>query len=263
MSDITVLALGPLQPQEFEQLERTYRVVKLWKEPDPEQTLHTLARDVRAVVSLAGGRQLGVSAKMIAALPNLEIIAQFGVGYDNIDVGAAKDRQIAVTNTPDVLTADTADTAMALLLGVARRVPEGDMYIRAGQWPEKSFPKGTSLSGKTVGIVGLGRIGSAIAKRCAAFDMTVVYHGRAQKPDAPYEYYPDLTKMAGAVDFLVVATAGGDGTKGLISRAVIAAMSPRAILVNIARGSVVDENALVEALVNRKIGGAGPGCLSK
>ena len=252
---LSVLALGPLPAAEMERLERQYNVIRLWKQSDPEKILHDEAANIRAVVSYAGGP--GVSMKMMSALPNLEIVTQFGVGYDNIDVATAKTRQIAVTNTPDVLTNDTADTALALLLAVSRRITEGDMYVRTGKWDNGPLGLGHTLTGKTVGIVGLGRIGAAIAKRCAAFDMNVVYYSRTQKADAGYQYYADLVQMAGAVDILILAVSGGEGTKHLVGRKVLGAMKPKAYLINISRGSVVDEDALVAVLVNGKIGGAG------
>lgn len=255
MQDLTVLALGPLLPHEMDRLEADYRVIKLWKEPDPEKTLHRLGGQVRAIVSTYNGP--GVSAKMMEALPNLEIIAQFGVGYDNIDAGAARLRAVAVTNTPGLLTDDTADTALALMLAVSRRVVEGDMFIRTGKWLGGELPLATSLSGKLVGIVGMGRIGRAIAQRAAAFNMMIAYHGPRHKDDVPYRYYPDLTTLARDADYLILACKGGPETKHLISRHVLEVMKPRAYLINIARGSVVDQDALVEKLVNRKIGGAG------
>jgi lactate dehydrogenase-like 2-hydroxyacid dehydrogenase len=257
MSKITLLALGAIPAPEMSLLETQYDVIKLWREPDPEQTLQTRGRDVRAVLSNAAAKWQGVSAKMMDALPNLEVITQFGVGYDNIDVVEAKKRQIAVTNTPDVLTNDTADTALALMLGVMRRVVEGDMFVRTGKWLNGALPLGHALAGKTVGVVGLGRIGSAIARRCAAFDMQITYHGRTPKENVAYRYNPDLVEMAGDVDVLILACAGGPATVNLVSRAVIGAMKPSAFLINISRGSVVDQDALVEALANRKIAGAG------
>lgn len=255
MANHTLLALGTLLPPEMEQLEATYNVIKLWKEADPEKTLKVAGAGVQAILSTYNGP--GVSAKLMEALPNLEMIAQYGVGVDNIDLASAATRSVAVTNTPDILTDDTADTALGLLLSVSRRVVEGDMLARTGNWANGPLPLGTSLSGKMVGVVGLGRIGQAIARRCLAFNMTVVYHGPREKADQPYRYYPDLVTMARDVDYLVLACAGGPDTKHMINRAVLEAMRPRAFLINIARGSVVDQDVLVEKLVNRRIGGAG------
>jgi hydroxypyruvate reductase len=251
MSKPCVLALDKLLPNEMRQLEDKYDVVRLWQETDPEKKIREVSHDVRAIVSF------GVSGKLMSALPNLEIIAQNAVGFDNIDLHAARTREIAVTNTPDLLTNDTADTAVSLLLAVSRRVVEGDMFIRTGKWTGGSLGLGVSLSGKTVGIMGLGRIGQAIAKRLTAFNMTVVYHGPNQKSDQPYRYYPDLISMSCDVDYLVLACVGGDKTKHLVNRAVLSAMKPTAFLINISRGTVVDQDVLVEMLVNRKIAGAG------
>jgi lactate dehydrogenase-like 2-hydroxyacid dehydrogenase len=257
MSKVTLLALGSMLPPEMAHLEESFDVIRLWRETDPEAILHKRGREVKAIVSFAGGKQLGVSAKMMDALPNLEIITQFGVGYDNIDVLEARRRQIMVTNTPDILTNDTADTALALILAVMRRVAEGDMFIRTGKWVQSSLPLGQTLTGKRVGIIGLGRIGRAIARRCAAFDMTIVYHGRTRKADVPYLFYDDLVRMAGDIDVLVLACSGGEATHHMVDRAVLGAMKPTGFLVNISRGTVVDQDALVEALVNGKIAGAG------
>jgi hydroxypyruvate reductase len=252
MSKIVVLVTNRLMPNEMATLASEYDVVDLKSATDPEKTLRERALDIRAIVSW------GASTKLIQALPNLEIIAQNGVGVDNIDLVEAKARSIAVTNTPDVLTDDTADTALALLLGVSRRVAEGDMFVRAGRWAiTNDFPLGTSLSGKMVGIVGLGRIGQAIARRCLAFNMTVVYHGPRDKHDQPYRYYPDLVTMARDVDYLMLSCVGGANTKNMVNRTVLDAMKTSAFLINVARGSVIDESVLVEKLVNRKIAGAG------
>jgi len=178
------------------------------------------------------------------------------VGFDNIDVRAAHDRNIAVTNTPDVLTDDTADVALFLLLNCARRAVEADMFVRVGRWQSGAFPLSTSVSGKIVGIVGLGQIGSAIAKRAEAFNTKVFYHSRTQK-DVPYQYYSDLEEMAKDCDFLVLACAGGEETKGLIDLKILNALGSKGYLINIARGSVVNEEDLLIALRNRAIAGAG------
>lgn len=255
MANHTLLALGSVLPPEMERLESTYNVIKLWKESDPEKALKAHGSNIQAILSTYNGP--GVSAKLMEALPNLEMIAQYGVGVDNIDLAAAAARSVAVTNTPDILTDDTADTALGLLLGVSRRMVEGDMYVRTGEWANGPLPLGTSLSGKVAGVIGLGRIGQAIARRCTAFNMTVVYHGPRAKADQPYRFYPDLVTMARDVDYLILACAGGPATRHLVNRPVLEAMKPRAFLINIARGMVVDQDVLVEKLVNRKIAGAG------
>lgn len=249
----TLLALGNLLPDEMTFLEQHFRVIRLWRESDPEAVLQAERMNIVAILSIAG---VPVRTQLIEALPNLEIIAQNGVGVDNIDLKSTAARGIVVTNTPEVLTDDTADTALALLLAVARRVCEGDMYIRVGKWANGPMPLGTALSGKTAGIVGLGRIGQAIAKRCEAFGMNIAYYGRSKK-DAPYTYYDDVKAMAAASDFLILAVAGGPDTRDLINYDVLEALGKRGILINIARGSVVKELDLLAALSNRTIAGAG------
>ncbi|MDB5492250.1 MAG: Hydroxyacid dehydrogenase [Micavibrio sp.] len=249
----TLLALGNLLPDEMAFLEQHFRVIRLWREQDPEAVLQQERMNIVAVLSIAG---VPVRTHLIEALPNLEIIAQNGVGVDNIDLKFTATRGIAVTNTPDVLTDDTADTALALLLAVARRVCEGDMYVRVGKWANGPMPLGTSLAGKTAGVVGLGRIGHAIARRCAAFGMNIAYHGRSKK-DVPYTYYDDVKVMAEASDFLILACAATPQTRDLINYDVLEALGKRGILVNVARGSVVKELDLLAALSNRTIAGAG------
>ena len=178
------------------------------------------------------------------------------MGVDAIDLAAARARSIAVTNTPDVLTEDVADLAVALMLDAMRGVAAGDRHVRAGRWQQGAFPLQSRVSGKRLGIVGMGRIGQAIARRAAAFDMAIAWHGPRRK-DLPYRYEPDLVALARSVDVLVAACPGGEATRGLISRAVLQALGPRGFFVNVARGSVVDEPALVELLAKGELGGAG------
>lgn len=251
----TVLALKPLLPPEMKRLEDLFHVVRLYNEADPEAKLQAIRQDVVGIVSSAGGSP--VRRALIEALPNLEIIAQFGVGVDNIDIDAARERKIAVTNTPDVLTDDTADIAVALLLALSRRIVEADMYVRIGKWGGSPMPLGVTPKGKTVGIVGLGRIGRAIAKRLVAFDMRVAYHGRRQKAEYAWPYYKDLEMMAAECDYLVLSCAGGPETHHIVNARVLNALGPKGYLINVSRGSVVDEEALVSALVQKQIAGAG------
>lgn len=249
-----ILAVGHLLPQEMEILEQEFDIVPLYKSKDPERLLQEVKNDISIVLS---GYWTPIRQNIIEALPNLGMIAQFGVGFDNIDIETCKARQISVTNTPDVLTDETADTAMALLLAVSKRVAEADMFIRVGKWEAgDSFPLGTSLKNKVAGIVGMGRIGKSIARKCEAFDMEIAYHGPNQK-DVPYSYYSDLKQLASDADVLILACSGNPSTEKIIDRDIIGAMSKNAIIINIARGSVIDEDALVEALVNKKILGAG------
>ena len=209
-----LLVLGSLRPEESVQpaelkiLEENFRIIHLNRERDPEATIRENAKDIVAIMTTLKP----VSAKLMDALPNLEIISCFSVGFDHVDLKAAAARGIPVTNTPDVLTAETADTALALTLAVAKRVCEADMFVRVGKWAGgEVMPLGTSLSGKTAGIVGLGRIGQAIAKRLAAFDMDIAYFGRREREDQPYQYYADLKEMAEASDFLVFELFGRTG----------------------------------------------------
>lgn len=250
----TILALQPLLQDEMALAQEHFNILCLWESREPEKTLQAHARDIVGVISTYNSK--GVSRRLMQALPNLEIIAQFGVGYDNIDVEAAKQHGIAVTNTPDVLTDDTADVALFLLLNCARRAVEADVFVRVGRWASGAFPLSTSVSGKTVGIVGLGKIGRAIAQRAAVFNTKVVYHGRTRK-DVPYEYYESLQEMVAACDFLVLACAGGPETEHLVDLEILEALGPKGYLINIARGSVVNEEDLLIALRNKSIAGAG------
>ncbi|MCB1537471.1 MAG: 2-hydroxyacid dehydrogenase [Rhodospirillales bacterium] len=250
-----ILALASLLPPEMKRLDDRFRVVRLYNEPDPEKTLQAVRNDVVGILSTAGGHP--VRRPLIEALPNLEIITQFGVGVDNIDLDAARERGIAVTNTPDVLTDDTADIAVALLLALSRRICEADMFVRVGKWSGGPMPLGTTPKGKTAGIVGLGRIGRAIAKRLTAFDMRIAYHGRKRKPDLAWSFYNDLESLAKDADYLICAVPGGPDTYHMVNDRVLAALGPKGYLINIARGSVVDQDALVAALSAKTIAGAG------
>lgn len=199
----------------------------------------------------------GASAALMDLLPKLEIIASVSVGVDTIDLAHAKKRGIHVTNTPDVLNDCVADLAIGLMISAARRLALSDRYVRDGKWLKGNMPLTSRMSRKRLGIVGLGKIGKAVAKRATGFDMTIAYHGRTEQRDVPYRYYADLAEMAANVDFMVVVTPGGAATKGLVSDKVIRALGPTGILVNVARGSVVDEPALVRALKEGALGGAG------
>lgn len=251
----TILALGAMQPAEMERLESLYHVIKLWKERDPEAALQEYRLQVQVVLSTYNG--MPVTRKIIESLPNLELIAQYGAGLNNIDLETTRQRDIAVISTPDAPTNDTADTAMALILTTLRRVVEADMFVRIGKWPSGAFPPSTTLSGKTVGICGLGRIGQAIARRCAAFDMKVVYNAHRPKEGQSYPYYSDLADMAGVCDVLVMACPGNTNTHHIVNYKVLKALGPKGFLINIARGSVVNTDDLLVALRNRDIAGAG------
>ncbi|MCT8972945.1 2-hydroxyacid dehydrogenase [Microbaculum marinisediminis] len=225
-------------------------VHKLHTADDPERLFDRVGTSIRAIAGV------GVPKPLMDRLPALEIIANFGVGYDSIDVQAAKARNIRVTNTPDVLNDAVAELTIGLMLSLARRLPQADRYVRENRWPLGNLPIFRELGGTTLGIVGLGRIGREIATRAQAMKMRVVYHGRSHQPRQPYVFYPDLVDMARDVDWLVALTPGGAGTEKLISRAVLEALGPDGMFVNVARGSVADQDALIDLLANGGLGGA-------
>lgn len=235
-------------------LEQNFDVIHLWREKDPGGVLQARKGDI---VAMASAYFMPVSRELMERLPNLKIISQFAVGIDNIDLAAARERGIAVTNTPDVLTDDTADTALALLLAVSRRVCEGDSFVRNGCWLNGSMGLGTSLKGKVAGIVGMGRIGQAVASRCEVFGLKILYHGPRKKSDISYDYEPDIQKLAEHSDYLILTCPGGAETRHLVHAPVLEALGPRGFLINISRGSVVHEDDLINALTERKIAGAG------
>lgn len=216
--------------------------------------LQALAPQLRGMV--ATGESL-VSRALMASLPALEVISVLGVGYDGIDMAAARERGICVTHTPGLSTDDIADFAMALLLTAARQVVNADQFVRRGDWSTGRFPMTRRVSGARLGIVGLGRIGRAVAQRALAFGMEIAYTGRAAKADAPYRWCSDAQTLAASVDFLVVCASGGADTRALVNADVLAALGPSGVLVNIARGSIVDEDALITALRERQILAAG------
>lgn len=249
-----LLLIGPLQPALQKQIESTYSAYRYWEADDKQAFLKTHGDKIQGVVT-SGVH--GCTGDVIRALPNLKVINSFGVGYDSIDIVTARDRGVAISNTPGVLDDCVADTAFALLIDVARGISASDRFIRNGRWLKEKFPLGRKLGGKTCGIVGLGNIGKAIAKRATAFDMEVVYYGRRQQQDVPYRYEPDLKTLANQADFLVLAVPGGKETHHLIDAEVLQALGKESFLINIARGSVVDEPALVDALQRGVIAGAG------
>ena len=231
-------------------------------------TVHSLAAAANRdafLASVAHVRAMAVSAPvepidnaLLARLPKLQIISSFGVGYDHIDAAAAAKRGVVVTHTPDVLTEEVADTAIGLLLCTVREFPQAERYLRAGKWRERGYPLSrATLRNRTVGLVGMGRIGTAIARRLEAFGVPIVYHARQKRPELPYRYYANLIEMARAVDVLMVIVPGGPATRNMIDAEVLEALGPDGILINIARGSVVDEPALIAALKERKIMAAG------
>lgn len=252
---IDIVLTGPLPNKTADGLDKAFTVYRPFTGAEQKTKLEKVAAKVRGVA--AGESHERLNDEFFARYPNLQIVASCGVGYDHIDAHAAAKRGIVVTNTPDVLTDEVADTAMGLLLATVRQLPQADAYLRAGHWLKEPFPFTDTLRGKMMGIVGLGRIGKAIAKRAEAFGLGLAYHSRSQKAGAPYPYYSSLVDMARMVDILMVITPGGAATKHLINAAVLEALGPKGVLINIARGSVVDEKALIEALRTGKIGTAG------
>jgi lactate dehydrogenase-like 2-hydroxyacid dehydrogenase len=251
-----ILALVPIYAPTLAELEREYTVHKLWAAKDPDALMRQVAGSVRVAVTTG---LAGFSRRHVDALPALELIACFGNphGMAAEDKAAARGRGVIVTNTPDSITTVVADLAMGLLIAVMRRIPEGDRFVRAGKWLAGPPPPGRDLGGKTCGIVGLGRIGREIARRAEVFGMSVRYHGPHAKADVPYPYHADLEEMARLSDCLLAICPLTPATRGLVSARVLDALGPDGFLINAARGPVVDEQALIAALKEKRIAGAG------
>ncbi|MBS1182211.1 MAG: ghrB [Proteobacteria bacterium] len=246
-----VLMVSPMPDWDLAPMREAYELIDL-----PAGGLGGLATtaDITALVT-SGGR--GAEAALIEALPALELIAVYGVGYDRVDLEAAARCNVAVTTTPDVLTADVADMALALTLALARRIVDGDAFVRSGAWPNGAMPLTGNVAGCKVGIVGLGRIGEAIARRFAGFDTKIGYWNRSPKPSSSWQAFPTPAALSAWADILVVAVAGGGDTVGLVDAATITALGRDGLLVNISRGTTVDEAALIAALESGAIAGAG------
>ncbi|HEY1363819.1 MAG TPA: 2-hydroxyacid dehydrogenase [Xanthobacteraceae bacterium] len=252
----TVLMIGPARPVIAKGLAPVFELVGLPQESDRERFFSDTAPDLRAIaVSITSRR---VDGALMQRLPRLEIVSSFGVGYDHVDTNWAAAHGITVTNTPDVLTEEVADTALGLLLCTVRELPQAERHVRAGKWLERDYPLSkASLRSSTVGLVGMGRIGQAIARRLEAMRVPVVYHSRRPAAGVSYRYYPQLLDMARDVNVLLVITPGGEATRNLINAEVLAALGREGILINMARGSIVDERALIEALKGKTIMAAG------
>ena len=229
---------------------------KTWAAPDHDSYVARIAPTVRGIAAAGGhGR---IDGAFMSRFPKLEIVSSFGVGYDHIDAKWAGEHGIIVTNTPDVLNEEVADTALGLLLCTVRHLPQAERYLREGHWPVKGdYQLTPSLRDRTTGIVGMGRIGKAIAQRALAFGMKVAYTARSAKPELPHAFHEKLVDLARESDFLVVITPGGAGTRKMVNREVLEALGSKGILVNVARGSVVDQEALIDALERGVIAGAG------
>ena len=247
-----VLTASRLPPLYLELLQAAYTVHDRLHETDPA----AFERIAPLVQAVAASGESQVAGELMARLPALKMVSVMGVGYDGVDVATARQRGIMVTHTPDVLNDEVADTAMGLMLCAARQLPAADRHVRAGLWPSGPLPLSRKMTGARLGIVGMGRIGKAIAHRAQAFSMPVAYTARTAKPELPYTFHATPAELASHSDFLVVITPGGAGTRKLIDAHVLRALGPQGILVNVARGSVVDEAALIEALQSGALGGA-------
>jgi hydroxypyruvate reductase len=250
-----ILMTGPMRSIE-RRLEPDFMVHKLWLQSNRTDFLANIGPRIRGLVAYSGA--IPVDATLLTLLPVLEIIINVGVGYDSIDIDFARRRKIVVANSGSVNAVDVAEHAFGLILDVGRRITDGDRYIRAGRWSSDGrMPVTRRISGRKLGILGLGHIGAEIAKRGRAFDMEIFYHNRRPRGDLPYCYVGSVNDLARMVDILVIATPGGEGTRHLVDDDVLNALGPEGLLINVARGSVVDESALVDALLDNRLGGAG------
>jgi hydroxypyruvate reductase len=249
-----ILIVESMMPETEAQLEAAYHVHRLYNATDRAAVLKEAGPVVRGIAT--GGR-LGASGDIIDALPKLEIIAINGVGTDAVDLERARARGIHVTTTPDVLTEDVADLALGLMIAASRRICAGDRFVRAGRWPSAHMGLSASVHGKRLGIFGLGHIGRAVARRAEAFGMPIAYTERHKVADCAYRFVPDLVGLARDSDFLVLAASATAETHNIVNRAIMDALGPTGILINVSRGSVVDEDALVAALAAKRLGGAG------
>jgi lactate dehydrogenase-like 2-hydroxyacid dehydrogenase len=250
---VTILVPDGLHDHAVRRLDTTFRIVRI-ESADPALVTDELARNTRGIAAMAA-----LDARFIDALPKLEVIASFGVGYDHVDARHAGSKGVMVTNTPDVLTEEVADTAIGLLLNTVRELPKAEAWLREGRWvKDGAYPlTSTTLRGRRAGIFGMGRIGQAIARRLQAFGLPVAYHNRRPLGGVPYDYHPTLVGLAEAVDTLISTAPGGAATEKAVNARVLQALGPEGVFVNIGRGSTVDETALAAALANRAIRAAG------
>ncbi|KAL5072683.1 hypothetical protein RYX36_011667 [Vicia faba] len=254
MASISVLLVAQVMPYLEQELTKRYNLLRIWDFPQKSTLLSQHAPSIRAVVGSSGA---GADSEFIDSLPKLEIVSSFSVGVDKIDIDKCKEKGIRVTNTPDVLTDEVADLAIGLILTLLRRICECDRFVRAGNWKRGDYKLTTKFSGKNVGIIGLGRIGTAIAKRAEGFNCPISYYSRTQKQESKYKYYSSVVELASNCDILVVACPLTEQTHHIINREVINALGPKGFLINIGRGKHVDEPELVSALVEGRLGGAG------
>ena len=254
MTKPEILMTAELAQFPYPAFDRDFTVHRLWTLDNPDQFLRDHGGRIRGMVA-AGKRR--IDGALLDRMPSLEVIANIGVGYDRLDIEAVAARDIIATNTPDVLTEEVADLTVGLLVATVRRLPQAERHLRAGLWPKGSFPNSPSLRGRRVGIVGLGRIGKAVARRLEAFGLDIAYHGRSRQAAVPYRYYADLVEMARDVTVLILVVPGTSETDGMVDARVLDALGSQGVLINVARGSVVDEDAMIAALRDRRILAAG------
>jgi len=253
MDATEVLLVTPLMRSAMDELDRSYRVHRLYEADDRDRFVADIGTNVRGI---ATDGHAGASAALMEALPKLEIVSCYGVGVDAVDLSYAASRNVKVTNTPGVLNDDVANLGVGLLLAASRGIVSGDRFVRDRRWLKGNMSLRHSVRDKPVGILGLGRIGKDIARKLGVFGCEIVYHGRHEQPDEPYRYYADLVGMARECDYLIVICPGSDETRNMVNREVMDALGPDGTLINVARGSVVDEPALVSALRDGRLGGA-------
>jgi hydroxypyruvate reductase len=249
-----VLILAPVMDSLTEKLEQQFSVEKYFEQDDPHSFL---ANKGKGIVGLVTRGDFGAKNSVLELLPDLKVISVFGVGTDAIDLNYTADNNIQVDITEGVLTDDVADMAMALLLATSRNICQADKFVREGQWPTGGFPLSSKVSGKRVGIFGMGQIGQAIARRALGFDMSVAYASNNKKPELPYTFYSDVKQLAAESDVLIIAVSGGPKSAGIIDKSVFNALPNSALVINISRGSVINQSDLIQALTDKQIAGAG------
>jgi len=249
-----VLILAPVMDSLTEKLEQQFSVEKYFEQDDPHSFL---ANKGNGIVGLVTRGDFGAKNSVLELLPDLKVISVFGVGTDAIDLDYTADKNIHVDITEGVLTDDVADMALALLLATSRNICQADQFVREGKWQKGGFPLSSKVSGKRVGIFGMGQIGQAIARRALGFDMTVAYASNHKKPELPYIFYPDVKQLAAESDVLIIAVSGGPKSAGIIDKSVFNALPNNALVINISRGSVINQGDLIQALTDKQIAGAG------
>ncbi|XP_051116481.1 glyoxylate/hydroxypyruvate/pyruvate reductase 2KGR-like [Andrographis paniculata] len=254
MENAGVLMTCPMSDYLEQQLLQRFNLFKLWTFPSNSDFF---ARHAESVIAVVGNATIGADTDLIDALPRLQIVATYSVGLDKIDLSKCKERGIRVTNTPDVLTDDVADIAIGLALATLRKICPSDRFVRNGSWRNGKFELASKFSGKSIGIIGLGRIGLAIAKRAEAFGCTIGYHSRKKKDGTNFKYYSSVLDLAANCDILVVSCSLTEETRHIVNREVIDALGPKGVLINIGRGAHVDEPELVSALREGRLAGAG------